>query len=396
MPSAAQWCGLCFTGMGGAAVLTAPAPVVAVPAAPPVATSDGRMLGGRALLLVCIAIAVGAVGMGVSWALGRDEQLEPETYIRYAIVLTVAVYAVVGALVVTQLAPAVRLRWSRGVPATGILVGAAVGGGLGALLLAGVSAQAGHLSPDPRVLLMMSEGDAPHILVTILLTCVCAPLVEEVLFRGLLLESLRDRRAGVAIAVSGLAFAVWHLNPAALRYYALMGALLGWLYIKRGLVCSMAGHAAFNGVLTVAALAIVLSPGTTVAAGDISLVTPGGWSVMHRSGSGMELQGPSGSALLVVAMPSASAPSAATVVQRLRAGALGAALPGLVVHTESTRELRLPAGDAVEVDLEADGHSGTMVFLPLTGRTVNMVFLSGGSRTAEADFPKLVDSLRVG
>jgi membrane protease YdiL (CAAX protease family) len=354
------------------------------------------MLGHRAVALVALAIGIGAVGMALSWGLGHDESLEPEAYIRYAIVIVIGVYAVVGALIVTQLAPGVRLRWTTGSPASGIVIGAAVGGGLSAALLFAVSAAAGHLSPDPRIVTMMSEGDAAHLVVSALIACVCAPLVEEVLFRGLLLESLRTYGAPVAIIGSGVAFAIWHLNPSALRYYALVGALLGVLYLKRGLVCSMAAHAAFNGVLTVAALAVVLAPAKMVVSGHVSLRAPGGWSSAQNGAGGIALEGPSGASVLVVQVPTVDVPSTDTVIRRLRSGVLAQTFPGLVVDAGSTRKVELPAGPAVEVDVTAEGHRGTIVFLPLAGESLDVVFVGAGSMKAQSDFPKILDSLRVG
>ena len=243
------------------------------PTSPPVAaagtysvTDDdvSPPLPHRALVLTIGAIGVGAVMMGISYLLGENHSISPASYLRYAIVLTLALYAVVGLLVVTQITPSVRLRWHDGKPALGVAVGLIVGGGLSALILSIVSASAGHLDPDPRIVVLMSEGDAAHVIATVLITCAAAPLIEEVLFRGLLLESQRGRGTRVAIWISALAFAVWHLNPSALRYYALMGALLGLLYTQHGLTCSIAAHVGFNGVLTVAALSIVLSPGSPV------------------------------------------------------------------------------------------------------------------------------------
>jgi membrane protease YdiL (CAAX protease family) len=354
-----------------------------------------RMLGARALVLVAVAIGIGALGMALSWHLGRDASLEPETYIRYAIVITLGVYAVVGALIVTQLVPGVRLRWQVGSPAGGILFGALVGGGLSAALLTAVSAAAGHLSPDPRIVTMMSEGDAAHLVVSALIACACAPLVEEVLFRGLLLESLRNHGSRVAVLVSGAAFAVWHLNPAALRYYALMGALLGVLYLKRGLICSISAHVAFNGVLTVAALAVVLAPAKVVTGGHVSLRAPGGWSTTHEGGADLALTGPSGATLLVVEVPTVTPPSPDVIVRRINEGLLTQVFPGLQVDVTKTRQVKLPVGAAVEIDVIAQGHRGTMVFVPLAGESVDMVFLSGGSVKAQTDFPRMLASLRV-
>jgi membrane protease YdiL (CAAX protease family) len=356
---------------------------------------DGT-LGRRALVLVAVAIGMGAVATGVSWALSRDTSMEPDTYIRYAIVITLALYAVVAALIVTQITPSVRLRWRVGDPLPGVALGVVVGGGASMLLLALVSGASGHLNPDPRIVTMMSEGDVAHILTAVLISCACAPLVEEVLFRGLLLESLRRHGTQAAVIGSGIAFAVWHLNPAALRYYALMGAMLGVLYVKRGLVASIAAHVAFNGVLTVAAIAVVLAPTKTVTAGGVSISEPGGWSQSTASVAALTLRGPSGAWLGVLAVPTPTAPDLDQVVQRLGDGNIASAYPDLEIDTASTRRVTLPAGEAVEVDIAAHGHHGTMVFLPAAGRSFEVMFLSGGSVKAASDFTRMLPTLRVG
>ena len=355
----------------------------------------------RALVLTIVAITVGAVGMGISYLLSRDGSLPPATYIRYAMVITLAVYAVVGVLVVTQITPTVRLRWSDGKPALGVAVGLVVGGGLSALLLAIVSAAAGHLSPDPRIVLLMSEGDAPHIVATLLLTCIAAPLIEEVLFRGLLLESLRRRGTAAAIWLSALAFAVWHLTPAALRYYALMGALLGWLYSRRGLACSMAAHAGFNGVLTLAALSVVLTPGPSVTANGMSLQLPSGWkptpsaalpSVLATDDDLVGVTGPSGAAMVIVGFPTPVAPDADSIAARVSASPFAGINP---VDRQSLRELRLPAGTAVQFDEEVDGRRATLIFLPHDGRSFEFLVQTAGSIKAAADVHRILQSVTL-
>jgi len=354
------------------------------------------MLDRRALLLVCVAIGIGAVGMGLSWLIGRNTRMEPDTAIRYAIVITLAVYAIVGALLVTQLTPGVRLTWRVGNPWAGAGLGFAVGGGLGLLMLAVISGLAGHLSSDSRVVTIMSEGDAAHIGIAVLISCVCAPLVEEVLFRGLLLESLRTRGAAFGIWMSGIAFAVWHLNPAALRYYALMGALLGFLYVKRGLVCSMAAHAAFNGVLTVAAIVIVLSPGKTFTSAGVSVDAPSGWSQSRSTAAGLSLHGPSGAFFGVGTVLTPVKPSLRAVTDRLTQGTLATlSAQELQVDPNTVRTVKLPTGRGVELDLTVHGHSGHMLFIPRAGQSVEVVFLSAGSLRAEHDFTKMLESVRV-
>ena len=362
--------------------------------------SASAPLPHRAVVLTVVAIAVGALAMGISYLLSRDQNLAPATYLRYAIVLTLGVYAVVGILVVTQITPKVRLRWSDGQPAIGVAIGLLVGGGLSLAMLLVVSAATGHLDPDPRIVLLMSEGDAPHVIAAILISCAAAPLVEEVLFRGLLLESQRFRGTAAAIWVSAAAFAVWHLNPAALRYYALMGALLGWLYTRRGLACSMAAHLGFNGVLTVAALSVVLSPGAALNVNGLSAQLPSGWRTAALSdlpesltsfGSVQTFRGPSGSALVAVAVPSPSTPTVDDLYDRLSNSGFTTLIPG---HSD-LHELRLPAGPAVELVAEFHGDQMTIVILPHAGRSYELLMRGAGSAKARSDFAHILKDLRV-
>jgi membrane protease YdiL (CAAX protease family) len=378
----------------------APAAAPATPGAETAADAVSAPLPHRALVLTVVAIGVGAVAMGVSYLLGQDQNIAPATYLRYAMVLTLAVYAVVGVLVVTQITPGVRLRWSDGKPALGVSVGLLVGGGLSLVLLLAVSAATGHLDPDPRIVLLMSEGDAPHVIATVLISCVAAPLVEEVLFRGLLLESQRGRGTAVAIWVSAAAFAVWHLTPSALRYYALMGALLGWLYTRRGLACSMAAHVGFNGVLTVAALSVVLGSGPSITVDGLSAQLPSGWRAaasselpagLIASGSAAAFRGPSGSAIVLVSFPTPVAPTVDEVYTRLSASGLTALAPG---HT-ALHELQLPAGPAVEVVEKIRGDDATVVFLPHAGRSFELVMHGAGSVKARSDFDRILRSLQL-
>ena len=64
-----------------------------------------------------------------------------------------------------------------------------------------------------------------------------APLAEEVVFRGAILKSLlRSPRLSVwgAIALSAVAFALVHFNPAQMPHAFLIGLLLGWMYWRTG------------------------------------------------------------------------------------------------------------------------------------------------------------------
>jgi membrane protease YdiL (CAAX protease family) len=352
---------------------------------------DGRLLDKRALRLVAIAIGVGGVMQVAGLLIGRDTHLEPSILIAIDIIMTLAFYGVVGGMVVFQITPNIRLRWGDGSLVVRLLTGLVLG--------AGLSGAVGHLSPDPRFLVLMSEGDPTHIALVVLLTCVAAPLVEETLFRGLLLEALRPRGRGLAIVVSALAFAVWHFIPAALVYYGLMGAGFAAIYLKRGLATSMAAHAGFNGVLTIAAITIVLAPAHQVGVGGLTFTAPAGWSTVGSATAPtaqtlLDLRGPSSAEVAVVALPTTTVQTADDIERRLQDGsvALEAALGG---RASDAREISTPAGTAVEVDIDLQSHDGDAVLLPAAGQVYELIFLNAGSVKAIEDFHLMLDSLRL-
>jgi hypothetical protein len=234
----------------------------------------------------------------------------------------------------------------------------------------------------------------------LLIGCAAAPLVEEVLFRGLFLESLRVKGSAVAIWLSAAAFAVWHLNFVALRYYALLGALLGWLYVRRGLVCSIATHVAFNGVLAAAAVVVVLGGGGTVTADGLTLRLPHGW---HPTTSGLPavaagghpaifVDGPSGATLEVISYDT-PAPDAGRLADMIRDPRLAGPNAGLQPLT--LREQTVPAGRLLEVDADVDGRHGTVAFLLSRGTSYELIFMPAGSPKARADMDPILHGLSV-
>lgn len=69
----------------------------------------------------------------------------------------------------------------------------------------------------------------------VLSVCVVAPICEETLFRGTILQEQRKReRVGLAVAINGFAFAAFHLNPFALVGLAFLGAFLAHITIRSG------------------------------------------------------------------------------------------------------------------------------------------------------------------
>ena len=98
--------------------------------------------------------------------------------------------------------------------------------------------------------------DAPHM--TLLIVIFLAPLVEEVLFRGLVFGNLKSRSRALAYVVSCLLFALLHVWQFAVvkqdvTYFLLMiqylvpGLVLAWAYDHSGTLWASIGlHAAVN------------------------------------------------------------------------------------------------------------------------------------------------------
>jgi hypothetical protein len=272
--------------------------------------------------------------------------------------------------------------------------------GLSVVILAMDRATAAHLNHDQRIVQLMSAGDPTHVVVIVGLTCVAAPLVEETLFRGLLLEALRPRGVWLAIWTSAFAFAIWHFLPSSLIYYTAMGIGLGRLYIRKGMASSMAAHACFNGVLTVAAVIVVLGPAHTYDVGGLAVTAPSGWTEQKQQSAFasdlLHLNGPGGSEVILESISTGGVFDPASTAARITASA-DSLIPGGTIDPNSVREEQLPAvGTAVEADFTAGGDRGEMALFALDGRPYGMLFVNGGSARAASDFTKMLDSLAAG
>ena len=97
----------------------------------------------------------------------------------------------------------------------------------------------------------MFEEMAGNDLATLLMGCVIAPVVEEMLFRGVILRGFLQRYdRGMAIWASSALFGLAHLNVYQFAVGLLMGAVCGWLYTRaRSLVPCVALHMAYNSSL---------------------------------------------------------------------------------------------------------------------------------------------------
>jgi len=82
--------------------------------------------------------------------------------------------------------------------------------------------------------------------------CVLAPILEEMLFRGIILRSfLRQYSRWAAIVGSAAIFGLAHMNIYQFCAALVLGIIAGWLYERtRSLLTCIALHAAYNGTLT--------------------------------------------------------------------------------------------------------------------------------------------------
>ncbi len=105
---------------------------------------------------------------------------------------------------------------------------------------------------------LTGSGHGVTFLALAILICVCAPFVEELFFRGLLLKSLNaslKSRSGkkwtkwLSISISAVVFGLVHFELLQLPGLIILGLVLGYMVTKTGrLATSMFAHAGFNAV----------------------------------------------------------------------------------------------------------------------------------------------------
>ncbi|MCE1198033.1 MAG: CPBP family intramembrane metalloprotease [Marinilabiliales bacterium] len=116
-------------------------------------------------------------------------------------------------------------------------------------LLLGVAVPFSSLMPMPESLKKafeeMSSQTGPF---SFLLLVVAAPILEEMIFRGIMLDGLLQRYSPFrSILLSSFLFGVVHLNPWQFVTGLILGAFSGWIYFKtRSLTLSIIVHASAN------------------------------------------------------------------------------------------------------------------------------------------------------
>ena len=370
-----------------------PPPAVPLPVQPVGESGLGR---GTAITLTCVGLALAFGLMQVSDRLAQPGDVIDQA-LRKALVLTLLFYVLVGvALAAYCTVGRVGLVWVRGSLPDALILGLPLGLAGGCLAVAINSGISHHLSSDPNVELLVGGGGGLRIGLTLIVTAALAPLVEETLFRGVLAGTLLDGGARLALPASAFAFAVWHMNLVSLRYYFLMGLVFGWLWLKRGLVSSMAAHAAFNGVLTLAAVVATGGSGHLTHVGQLAFSAPGGWHTVASSSSfegHLVMSGPAGAALNVITLPADPGMTAAALLAQLRASETRAAEGRVIAGSEE--EVTVPGGVAVTADVLVAGQPGHICQILSGGRIYQLLMITSGSPGAERDWRHVLATTRV-
>ena len=160
--------------------------------------------------------------------------------------------AAFGVYAILQL-PLASIGWR--IPKTGALVAGAVIGVLSALLFPRV-VQELHLHGTyalQYILYVLSQATGPTAVAAILVLLLLGPIVEEVVFRGIILEGLlRTTSSLIAVIASAAIFAGMHAVGGAGQMSAafLCGLVQGWLYWRtRSILPGAVTHVVYDTIV---------------------------------------------------------------------------------------------------------------------------------------------------
>jgi membrane protease YdiL (CAAX protease family) len=192
--------------------------------------------------LVIFLVALPAIGVGAV-------RLMPD---RETITVLGTFFAIGLLAVIVAVAP---LGWAA-IPALGLRpVGwkYPVFGALGTLAL---SVAVSQIGVEPEGVKQVVELLPGRLGISLLLLAVLAPIVEELVFRGLLYGWVAGRWGSLAgWIVSSLAFAAAHVEPAHVIMVLPLGILFGWLRRRTdSLLPSLVAHIVNNGFALIAAV----------------------------------------------------------------------------------------------------------------------------------------------
>jgi membrane protease YdiL (CAAX protease family) len=315
--------------------------------------------------------------------------------VRISLVAGVVFYAA-AALAVGARSASLGLRPSVGTAngLVGAAEGFAVGGGAAVLLSAVLRLILGRPPLDPTSG-ALAAGSAAWLLLGVVVVAVVAPVVEELVFRGFLLEAYRHRGQTSAVVFSAIAFSLAHLSFAQLRYYLVMGMAFSVVYWRRGLIGSVAAHAAFNATLLVVAVVAMHAPARSVSTAGSTVSVPAAWaSGMGASGDDLVLTGPVGTRV-ELAHVATNRPVDVDVLARDLARSAFPAPAAVGIDPATVARVDLPEGRAVTMAARVDGRDGRVVMVP-KGTTLWVATLreAAGDRST-ADFDRIVRSWRL-
>lgn len=338
------------------------------------------------------------VGVGV-FAAANDLGLAAT--VRVLLFTGVAYYAAVAAWVSARSVDlGVRPRTGRSTALVGAAEGFVIGGG-GAILLVGLLRVAvGRAVLDPTNAVLAGQSSVLALVVGILVIAVLAPVVEELVFRGFLAEAFRARGTRVVVLVSAVSFSLAHLQLAGFRYYVAMGVVFTLVYLRRGLIGSIAAHAAFNAMLVLVAVAASHGPAQQVRTPDFSVTVPAAWVVTDApvgrrvQGDDLVVDSPLGSRVELVHMDGPGRLDTALLTRGLARGAAPLP-PGVTLDPATVAPVDFPSGPGVAMSVDVDGHDGRVVMIPKGNRLWVATLRSGGEAKDTTAFFDIVRSWRL-
>lgn len=160
----------------------------------------------------------------------------------------------------------------RRVPAPTLLTGAVLAPGLYVVISAALA-----MLPDAWLESYMeaSEGIDSGTVAGVIAVALVAPVVEEVIFRGLMMNRLSRVMPGwLAVVISAAVFGVCHGHPIWFAYAFVLGAVFGFIDLRAGSIWpSILGHLVFNAISQILAVIPESEEGTeTVIAMGVLLV----------------------------------------------------------------------------------------------------------------------------
>ena len=326
---------------------------------------------------------------------GNGESIDQVDHaLRTDLFITLVFYVLLGAATVAYvLTRRVHLVWSRDGGVAGALqVGIPTGLALGVVGVVVNSLLHHRLSGDPDSELLVGGGGVLRLSLALIVSAVLAPLVEETIFRGICAGSMLAKGPAPALLVSAGAFAVWHMLMPQLDYYALMGLMLGNVWRRRGLIASMVTHAAFNGVLVVAAIAATQSGGAFTSWQDLSFRLPGGWQQERASLHLAAYSGPAAAVLAITRDTPAVLPEVPELMDHLRGRESS---NGMTVRAGTESVVSINGVDAAGADVTSMGQPGHVVMFTSGPSVYTVVMITSGSPKAEADWQTVLSSLHV-